>query len=223
MVQLGASYAHVARILNYTKLTITRLIQRYRVTAVRPRSGRPRVTTANEDRHLRILHLCNRFHTMTSSAATGLRHVIRQHTVHCQQRQHGIRAYRPFRGMTLMRQHQLRRLCSACQFQCWQHQNWQQISFSDKSRFQLFRVYDRTRIYRRAGERTAPCCVQETVPFGGGSVMVWGGICGQQRTDHIVIDGNLTAHRYLHMVDIHTIETGSLWSNLFTFNMSRPI
>ena len=23
----------------------------------------------------------------------------------------------------------------------------------------------------------APCCVQETVPFGGGSVMVWCGIC----------------------------------------------
>ena len=47
------------------------------------------------------------------------------------------------------------------------------------SRFQLFRADSRTRIYRRVGEITAPCCVQETVPFGGGSVMVWGGICGQ--------------------------------------------
>ena len=51
MVQLGANYAHVARILNCTKLMITRLIQRYRVTgrtADRPRSGIPRVKTANE-------------------------------------------------------------------------------------------------------------------------------------------------------------------------------
>ena len=46
------------------------------------------------------------------------------------------------------------------------------------------------------------------------SVMVWGGICGQQRTDLTVIDGNCTAHRYLHMVDIHAIETWSLWSNV---------
>ena len=64
LVQLGASYAHVARILNCTTLTITRLIQRYRVTsrtADRPRSGRPRATTANEDRHLHILQLRNRF------------------------------------------------------------------------------------------------------------------------------------------------------------------
>ena len=30
------------------------------------------------------------------------------------------------------------------------------------------------------------------------SVMVWGGICGQQRTNLIVIHGNLTAHHYLH-------------------------
>ena len=91
------------------------------------------------------------------------------------------------------------------------------------SRFQLFRADSRTRIYRHAGERTALCCVQETVPFGGGSVMVWGGICNQQRTDAIVNDANLTAHRYLHMVDIHAIETCSLWSQLFTFVMSGPV
>ena len=46
----------------------------------------------------------------------------------------------------------------------------------------------------------ALCCVQETVPFGGGSVMIWGGICGQQLTDLIVIDGNLTAHCYINEV-----------------------
>ena len=82
MVQLSAFYAHVTRILNCTKLTITRLIQRYRVTgrtADRPRSGRPRVTTAREDRHLRILHLLTDSSLM-SSAATGLGHVICHHT-----------------------------------------------------------------------------------------------------------------------------------------------
>ena len=30
--------------------------------------------------------------------------------------------------------------------------------------------------------------------------MVWGGICGQQQTDRIVTDGNLTAHRYINQV-----------------------
>ena len=58
----------------------------------------------------------------------------------------------------------------------------------------------------RAGERTAPCWVQVTVPFEGGYVMVWDSIYGKQRSDLIVINGNLTAHRYLDMVDIPTIE-----------------
>ena len=95
-MQLGASYAHVARILSYTKLAIIRLIQRYRVngrTADIPRSGRTRITTANEDHHLSILHLRNIFLNVTSSVAIGLGHVISRHTVRRRLQQHGIRAY----------------------------------------------------------------------------------------------------------------------------------
>ena len=49
-------------------------------------------------------------------------------------------------------------------------------------------------------EREQLRAVSKTLPFGDGSVMVWGGICGQQRTDLIVIDGNLTTHRYIKQV-----------------------
>ena len=75
-----------------------------------------------------------------------------------------------------------------------------------------------------AGERTAPCCVQETVPFGGGSVMVWGSICDQQRTDLIVIDGNLTAHRYINQV-LHPVLLPFLQHQprlLFQQNNAKP-
>ena len=128
-------------------------------------------------------------------------------------RQHGIRAYRPFRGMTLTRQHRLRRLRWARQFHCWQNRNRQRVLFSDESRFQLFRADGRTRIYRPAGENSSVLCSGDCT-VGGGSVMVWDGICGQQRTYPIVIDGNIA---YLHMVDMHAIETCFLWSDLFTF------
>ena len=128
-----------------TTLTITRLIQRYRVTsrtADRPRSGRPHVTTANEDRQLTILHLHSRFLTVTSSAATGLGHVIS-----CRLRRHGIGVYRPFREMILTSQHRLRRFRWARQLQRWQHRKWQRVHLSDERRFQLFRADGRTRIY----------------------------------------------------------------------------
>ena len=46
-----------------------------------------------------------------------------------------------------------------------------------------------------------------SVLFGGDSVMVWSDICGQQQTDLIVTDGNLTAYLYLYIMNIHAIET----------------
>ena len=51
-------------------------------------------------------------------------------------------------------------------------------------------------IYRRRGERFSDACVLETDRFGGGSVMIWGGISHVERTDIKIIDGNLNAARY---------------------------
>lgn len=38
--------------------------------------------------------------------------------------------------------------------------------------------------------------VTEVDRFGGGSVMVWGGICGGNRTRLVVVNGTLTSQRY---------------------------
>ena len=46
----------------------------------------------------------------------------------------------------------------------------------DESRFNLSHHDGRRQVFRRKGERFADCCVVERDGFGGGSVMVWGGI-----------------------------------------------
>ena len=46
------------------------------------------------------------------------------------------------------------------------------------------------------GERYVDCCVAGHDRFGGGSVMVWGGISITGKTDLHVIAGNLTGIRY---------------------------
>ena len=203
MLQLGASHSHVATIMGCCKKTITRLMTRFRATgrtADRPRTGRPPVTTPQEDRYLRVLHLRNRFLTVTSSAATSLAHQVSRRTLSRRLRRFGIRAYRPFRGMTLTREHRRRRLAWARTVRQWQPRNWRRVLFSDESRFQMNKADGRVRVYRRRNERTARCCVQEVEAFGGGSVMVWGGICGDRKTDLLVIEGNLTARRYIDVV-----------------------
>ena len=79
-------------------------------------------------------------------------------------------------------------------------QRWRRVLFSDESRFTLYRSDGRQRVFRRRGERSADNCIVERDRFGGGSVMVWGGICNGRKTPLVVIEGNLTAQRYIDIV-----------------------
>ena len=54
--------------------------------------------------------------------------------------------------------------------------------------------------WRRRGERNLPPNLLQTVAYGGGSLMVWGGISLNNKTDLIFIRGNLTAERYVEEV-----------------------
>ena len=56
------------------------------------------------------------------------------------------------------------------------------------------------RVYRRRGERFANACVTEHDRFGGGSVLVWGGIMGDNKTSLIVINGNINAQTSINGV-----------------------
>ena len=51
-------------------------------------------------------------------------------------------------------------------------------------------------MYRRRGERFADACVVERDRFGGGSVIVWGGIAHGIKSQLIIVAGNMTAVRY---------------------------
>ena len=73
---------------------------------------------------------------------------------------------------------------------------WRRVFLTDESRFTLFRADGRRRLYRRRGERFADACVFERDGYGGGSVIVWGGISHGVKSPLIVVPGNLTAVRY---------------------------
>jgi transposase len=69
--QAGESKNAVARLYNVHRSTISRLLQRYQQsgsTANHQRSGRPRITSATQDRYIRVLHLRNRTVTARETA-----------------------------------------------------------------------------------------------------------------------------------------------------------
>lgn len=202
MVQAGLRHSDVAARFGVTRTTITRLVTRYRLHGNvndLPRSGRPRVTTPRQDRRIRTLHLRNRFQSATDTAAITpgrTNNRISAQTVRNRLAERNIRCRRPYVGQVLTRRHRRARLDWERHHGRWTRNQWNTVLFSDESRFLLDRFDRRSRVYRRPRERFSDACVSEVDRFGGGSVMVWGGITFHGRTQLLIVDGNLTGQRY---------------------------
>ena len=65
-----------------------------------------------------------------------------------------------------------------------------EVLFSDESHFKVSMSDGRDRVWRRNGERFAGCCVNRD-RWGGGSVLVWGGITAYNHTQLHVLDTDL--------------------------------
>ena len=75
--------------------------------------------------------------------------------------------------------------------------HWRPLLFTDESRFILSGSHGCIKVWRSIGELYQACNIAQHDRFGGGSVMVWGGISPEGRTDlHVLNRGNLTGVRY---------------------------
>ena len=202
MLRANATVAAVARTFNVKRDTIQKLRRRFQATASisdTPRSGRPRVTTPGEDTTIRVTHLRNRFQTAAKTAREWPGQIrISRYTVRRRLRAHGIVARHPARRIRLLPRHCRARLNWAQIHRRWIHQQWDRVLFSDESRFILECHDGRQMVYRRRNERFLPQCV--SVAADKREVMVWGGITSAGKTDLVIINGNLTAQRYINEV-----------------------
>ena len=163
--------------------TIIRLPQRFQQTggvADRRRPSRLRVTNPRMDRFITLTHLRRCFQTGTSSAR---QYGISKQTVlhHLRQARQPIRPRRPYVGQVLTARHRAARLQWAQRHFGWRQQQCARVLFSNESRFNLSHHDGQIQVFRRRGERSADNCLIERDGFGGGSVMVWGGIMGRRK------------------------------------------
>ncbi|KAK7115567.1 hypothetical protein V1264_001407 [Littorina saxatilis] len=201
-LQDGVAARQVAQRLAVALSVIIRLKQRFHATGrvqERQRSGRPRVTTQREDRFIQRQAVQQRMATANNirqrlQATTNT--VVSGQTIRNCLHNFGLRARRPVRETTLTANHRAARRAWCTQHVRWQRQQWAQVLFTDESRFCLEPADGRIRVWRRRGERFAEGAVLERQRFGGGSVMVWGGISTRLRTPLYHVVGNLTGVRY---------------------------
>ena len=207
MIHVVRSTRVVANHFNYHHSTIVRWCQRFAVTnsvADRPRTGRQRVTTRNQDRRdserrIRLAHLRDRFKTATSTArdTTGRhRQRISGQILRRRLKESRLIARRPYRGPVLTRRHRTQMLQWARGHFQWNRLRWRRVLCSDESRLHLSRSVGRTRIWRRLWERYASCCVEEVDRFGGGSLMAWAAVSFHYKSRLHFCNANLTAQRF---------------------------
>ena len=134
----------------------------------RPRAPRSRVTTRAQDNRLRTQHLRDRYQPGTRTSATTIGNhgrPISAQTVINRLRSHGIGPCRPYVGPLLLQRYRCARLQWCRAHVRWQAGQWNQVLFSDESRFTLERSDGRARVYRRSGERYSDACVKQTDRF----------------------------------------------------------
>lgn len=202
-IEAGQSQAQVARELDITPSVISNLWSQFKTSGTvcrRPGQGRPRASTANDDRYLVVSAKRQRTATPTQlsrdlAAATGTS--ISSKTVSRRLHERGLYARKPAICIPLTPSHKRARAEWCRQHQNWTQLQWANVLFTDESRFSLQPDSGRLLIWREPGTRYHSSNIIERDHYAGGGLMVWAGIMQDTRTPlHVFDKGSVNGQRY---------------------------
>lgn len=216
LIEQGHCQREVARLLNLSQSAVSRIYRRFQQTGGftrRPNTRCRRSTSERDDRFIVTTSLRNR-HLTAVSIQQQLREVrdvaVSQWTVRRRLKEANLTCKRPATGPKLTTAHRQARLQFAREHLNWSIDQWRAVLFTDECRVCIYGSDRRSRVYRRPGERFSQCCFSETVSYGGGSCMIWGGISLEGKTDIVFVPGGgrgggLTADRYIADILAHHV------------------
>lgn len=212
--QQGLSQTKISKQTGISRCAVQALLKKHKETGNvedRRRSGRPRKLSAADEKHLKLISLRNR--KLTSSAISSELAETSGTQVHpstvwrslARSGLHGrVAAKKPY----LRHGNKAKRLDYARKHRNWGAEKWQQVLWTDESKFEIFGCSRRQFVRRRAGERYNNECLQATVKHGGGSLQVWGCISANGVGDLVRINGVLNAEKYRQILIHHAIPSG---------------
>ncbi len=199
----GWTYQEIANELDCSDRGVSKIVKKERVTgSVKdlPRSGRPRTTTAREDRGLKIASLQNRRLTAVDHARSlrlsSIKKKVSVSTVKRRLKEVDLNGRVARKKPLLTKTHKRKRLEWGRKYKKWTKSDWEKVLFSDESPFTLFPSSGKLYVRRRVGEEFLDECISPTVKFGGGKIQVWGcfSYCGAGTLYRI--EGKMNAEKY---------------------------
>uniref|UniRef100_A0AAZ3RXX5 Transposase Tc1-like domain-containing protein n=1 Tax=Oncorhynchus tshawytscha TaxID=74940 RepID=A0AAZ3RXX5_ONCTS len=136
----------------------------------RHRKGRPRVTSAAEDKFIRVTSLrnCNPNKMLQSSCN---RHISTS-TVQRRLRESGLYGRIAAKKSLLKDTNKKKRLAWAKKHEQWTLDRWKYVLWSDESKFEIFGSNRRVFVKHKVGKLKISACVVPTVKHGGGGMVL---------------------------------------------------
>ena len=177
----------------------------------RKRSGRPRCTTVQEDKYLRVSSLRQRRLTGRQlAAALNSTHqtTVSVSTVKRRLQDAGLHGRIAKKKPYLRLANKKKRLRWAKEHRHWTLEEWKKVLWTDESKFVVFGSNRRTFVRRRTNEKMQEQCLIPSVKHGRCSVMVWGCFGGGKIGDLYRVEGTLRKESYHKILQRHAIPCG---------------
>ena len=201
---VGLSRRSIAKRLNFTEGPVRKFIKRAEAGDVdrKKGSGRPRISTDEQDEVLVDLCLDDRFKTAMElqpewKEETGV--LASKDTINRRLRENGLPAFRPRKKPLMKEVTQQRRLAFAQRHRRWSKKQWTRVIFSDESWIQMFENGGKRFVRRLPEEAYEPECIVPTVKHPP-KVMVWGAITPASKSKLVFIEGNVDADKYIEIL-----------------------
>ena len=221
------SFKAIGRQMGYHYTVVSRLVRKHtQTTNVKdlPRSGRPRITSDRDDRALQRL---------VRRMPFGTSPVLKQHwlpnrrlstrTVRNRLKSAGLKSRRVIKRPLLADIIRRSRLAWCLARRGWNLRTWRKIHWSDESRFLLHVTDGRMRVWRHKNTAYTTRNIQPTVPYGGGSIMVWRCISHDCKLDLVTITGDQCIRDVLQPVVVPHFDNHPLATRLvYMDDNARP-
>ena len=112
----------------------------------------------------------------------------------------GYWSRRPVRCPRLTLEHRRCRREWGRRHKVWDLRQLRHCIFSDEFGFSLYRSDGQVQVRPRQGERLNDACAQPNYGNRGPSVMVWGAIHHEGRSELVMVDGAMSRHRYIQFM-----------------------
>jgi transposase len=207
MRDLGHPIQEVAKKYEVSKGAVTKIFQKFQKSgfvANRPRSGRPRKTNARMDRIITRIVYSGAAETATE--VSNILETCHQTTLNPQTVRNRlsenllVARVKPKKPLWTEKQ-KAARLGWAKDHINWTEDQWDEVLWTDESKFKLFKSDGRQWVWVRKGTKRRQVPSKPTVKYGGGGVMVWGAFSSRGTGSLCKIDGIMDSAYYQDILE----------------------